>query len=136
MKSRMILLVMVLGLVFSPCAWGQYQYPTVFDVEGEAVDHPDITPVTSTTFTASSVCVEASGGGKKCAKAALISVETGAIRFTLGGTTPTVTSGTAKGHLLNVGDSYVIRGYENVQRAKFIQAVTATGGVLKVTLFF
>lgn len=137
MKSRMILLVMVLGLVFSPCAWGQYQYPTVFDLEGTAAQYETLTPAASTSFTSSKICSDASGGGKVCAKAALISVETGAIRFTLEGTTPVVTATDGGvGHLLNVGDSYVIRGYENISNFKCIQAVTATGGIVRVTYFY
>lgn len=136
MKSRLILFIMCLGLVFAPCAWGQYQYSQVFDYEGEAAQYETLTPVAATAFTASKVCVDDSAGGKVCAKAALISVETGGIRFTLEGTTPTTTASTSVGHLMASGDSYVVRGYGNIQRFKCIQAVTETGGVVKVTYFY
>jgi hypothetical protein len=129
---------MVLGLVFTPLAWGQgYQYAQVFDNEGVAAQYETLTPVASTGFTSSKSCVtDSTGSSRVCAKAALISVETGGIRFTLEGTTPTTTASTSVGHLMAVGDSYVIRGFENIQNFKCIQAVTATGGVVKVTYFY
>jgi hypothetical protein len=137
MKSRLILLLTVMGLVFTPLAWGQYQYSQVFDNEGVAAQYETLTPVASTKFTTSKSCVAASDGGKVCAKAALISVETGAVRFTLEGTVPVVTAtGGGVGHLLAVGDSYVVRGFENVQKFLCIQAVTATGGIVRVTYFY
>jgi hypothetical protein len=136
MKGRLILFIMCMGLAFAPVAWGQYQYSQVFDYEGVASQYEALTPTASTTFTSSKVCSTASGGGTVCAKAALISVETGGIRFTLDGTTPTTTASTAVGHLIASGDSYVVRGYENIKNFKCIQAVTATGGVVKVTFFY
>lgn len=137
MKSRLILLLMVLGLVFTPLAWGQYQYSQVFDNEGEAAGFETISTTTASIgFTSSKVCVTASDGGKVCAKAALISVETAAIRFTLDGTTPTVTAGTGAGHLMDSGDSYVVRGFGNLQRFRCINAVGSSGAAVKVTYFF
>jgi hypothetical protein len=137
MKSRLILLLTVMGLVFTPLAWGQYQYSQVFDNEGVAAQYETLTPVASTSFTSTKVCVDASGSGKVCAKAALISVETGGVRFTMEGTTPVVTAtGGGVGHLLASGDSYVVRGFENVKNFKCIQAVTATGGIVRVTYFY
>ena len=139
MKSRMILIAMVLSLVCAPLAWGQYAGTQVFDMEGVAAQYETLTPTASTAFTAAKVCTTNTGGGsgQTCAKAALISVETGAIRFTLDGTVPVVTATAGgKGHLMNVGDSYVVRGLENIQKFLCIQAVTATGGSVKVTYFY
>lgn len=134
---RKIKFALILFLVLLPfCAWGQYQYPAVYDLDGEASQFETLATTGSIGFTSSKVCVDNSGGGKVCAKSALISVETAAIRFTLDSSTPTVTSGTAVGHLMNSGDSYVIRGFGNIQRFRCINAVGASGATVKVTLFF
>ncbi len=131
MKRALLAVFFVLALCGT--AFAQYQYPTVFDVEGEAAQFDELSSMTSATgFTASKVCVDSSGGGKVCAKAALVTVETAGVRFTLHGTDPT----TSYGHPMNAGDSYVIRGFGNVQRAKFINSSEGNGAVIKATLFF
>ncbi len=130
---KRVLLAVVFALFFCGTAQAQYQYPTVFDVEGEAAQFDELSSMTSATgFTASKVCVDASGGGKVCAKAALVTVETAAVRFTIHGTDPK----TSSGHLMNAGDSYMIRGYGNVARARFINSSAGNGAVIKATLFF
>ena len=68
-------------------------------------------------------------------KAALITVETAAIKFTTDGTLPTATSGTNYGHQMDAGQSYVIRGYKNIRKFKCINAVASNGAILKYTLF-
>ncbi len=68
-------------------------------------------------------------------KAALITVETAAINFTLDGTLPTATSGTNYGHKMDAGQSYVIRGYKNIRKFKCINAVASNGAIVKYTLF-
>ena len=69
-------------------------------------------------------------------KAALISVEVGAINFTLSGIIPTVTSGTNYGINLVPGQSYLIRGMSNVSNFSCINAVNANGAIVKYELFF
>jgi hypothetical protein len=69
------------------------------------------------------------------AKAALITVETANINFTLDGTSPTVTSGTNVGHTLVAGDSILIKGAVNIAAFKMIDNAGSTA-VVKVTYFF
>lgn len=69
-------------------------------------------------------------------KAALITVKTAAIQFTLSGVTPTVIGGTCHGHQMDAGQSYVIRGYSNIRKFKCINAVASNGAVLNYSLFF
>ena len=69
-------------------------------------------------------------------KAALISVKTAAIQFTLSGVTPTVIGGTNHGHQMDAGQSYVIRGYSNIRKFKCINAVNANGAIVEYSLFF
>ena len=69
-------------------------------------------------------------------KAALITVKTAAIQFTLSGVTPTVIAGTNHGHQMDADQSYVIRGYHNIRKFKCINAVNANGAILEYSLFF
>lgn len=69
-------------------------------------------------------------------KAALITVKTAAIQFTLSGVTPTVTGGTNHGHQMDAGQSYVIRGYNNIRKFKCINAVNANGAIVEYSLLF
>ena len=70
------------------------------------------------------------------AKTALITVETAALRITFDGTTPTVTAGTGAGHLIDVGQSYVVRGVESVRNFRCINAVASSGAVAHCSYFF
>lgn len=72
---------------------------------------------------------------KAPAKAALITVETAAIKFSLSGSAPTATAGTSYIHQMDAGQSYVIRGWQNIKNAKFINAVASNGAIVKYTLF-
>jgi hypothetical protein len=69
------------------------------------------------------------------AHSVMISVETGAIRYTIDGTTPTTTAGTAVGHLGEVGDVITITGFDNIKNFKAINAVAANNAALFVTYF-
>lgn len=69
-------------------------------------------------------------------KAALITVTTAALNFTMDGTTPTVTAGTDHGHTIDAGQSYVIRGYAAIRNFKCINAVATNGAILKYSLFY
>jgi hypothetical protein len=66
---------------------------------------------------------------------AYITVETAAIRATFDGTVPTVTAGTALGHLFSAGDTIVIEGYENISKVRAINAVAASGAALRISYF-
>lgn len=52
------------------------------------------------------------------------------------GTTPTVTEGTGAGHILDVGQSYVVRGVEAVRNFRCINAVASSGASVKSSYFF
>ncbi|MFA5340418.1 MAG: hypothetical protein WC332_01450 [Clostridia bacterium] len=69
-------------------------------------------------------------------KAALITVEIAAIKFALSGTLPTATAGTNYIHQMDAGQSYVIRGYNNIRKFKCINSVNGNGAIVKYSLFF
>lgn len=73
---------------------------------------------------------------KRQAKRAVLSVETAAINFTVDGTTPTVTSGTHQGHLLNTGDVLTLNSIDEIKKFRCINAVASNGAVVKVTYSF
>jgi hypothetical protein len=70
------------------------------------------------------------------AEEAVITVETADIRWTIDGTVPTVTAGTALGHLASAGDVITISGYENIKAFRAINAVAASGSTLRATFMF
>lgn len=57
---------------------------------------------------------------------AMFTVETNPVRFRMDGTDPTA----AIGHLLNVGDSLVISGNQNLTKLRFIRQGAADGTVM------
>ncbi len=63
---------------------------------------------------------------------ALITLETNKAKLTLDGTTPVAG---AAGHLLLVGDAWLIEGYTNIKRAKFTKE-EAGSGVFRVSYSF
>lgn len=69
-------------------------------------------------------------------KRAVITVETAGINFCVDGTTPTVTSGTYQGHLLNVGDVLTLNDISEIRKFRCINAVASSGAVVKVTYSF
>jgi len=108
----------------------------VFPISGIAAGYEGLTTATAVGFT-STVIAPTTGDfvGKK-ARAAIISVEVADIRFTINGTTPTLTAGTAVGHLLEKGNYYEIKGEKNVENFKCINAVNASGALVKCTILF
>ena len=64
------------------------------------------------------------------ARAALVTVEDASIRFRIDGTDPT----SEVGHLLNPGDSIILRNVNNIRRFRAIRAGTADA-TLRVTYF-
>jgi hypothetical protein len=69
-------------------------------------------------------------------KTLLISVETASIHVSLGGTLVTATAGTNHGITLTAGQSWVIRGKQNIRNFQCINEVNANGAVLKYTLYY
>ena len=69
-------------------------------------------------------------------KAALITVETASIKFSLAGSIATVTAGTSNIHQMDAGQSYVVRGYKNIRKFSAINAVASNGAIMKYTLFY
>jgi len=69
-------------------------------------------------------------------KRAVITVDTAAINFCVDGSTPTVTSGTHQGHLLNVGDVLTLNDITEIKLFRCINAVASNGAVVKVTYSF
>jgi hypothetical protein len=69
-------------------------------------------------------------------KAALVTVETASINFTIDGTTPTYTAGTNVGHTLVAGQSMLILGHRNIMNFLAIDAVDETHAIMKVTYYF
>lgn len=69
-------------------------------------------------------------------KRAVITVETAAINFCVDGTTPTITTGTHQGHLLNVGDVLTLNDIAEIRNFRCINAVASNGSVVKVTYSF
>lgn len=69
-------------------------------------------------------------------KSALLTVEAAAINFTQDGTTPTITAGTNFGHQIASGQSYVISGWHNIRKFQCINAVAASGAIVKYSLFY
>ena len=74
--------------------------------------------------------------GNRRAKMALISVETGAIRFTMDGTTPVVTGGTEVGHLLDIGQSYEIPGHIAIKNFLCINEANGNNAEVVCSFFF
>lgn len=133
MKRRVFLSILLAFLIAFPVVV-HAQQGQVFDVEGDAQAYEKLSTITSSTgFTAAKI--QTAGGAQ--ARAALISVETAAVRFTLDGTTPVVTAtSNGTGHLLNAGDSYVIRGANNIKRFRAINAVDGNGALIFCTFFY
>jgi hypothetical protein len=69
-------------------------------------------------------------------KACLITVETADVRFMLSGVLAGTTALSAMGHLMVNGQSYVIRGAHNIKNFSAINAVNASGSIIKYTLFY
>lgn len=109
----------------------------VFDIVGSAVSFETLSTLTTAKgFTSTLIAPTTGDYAGKRARAALISVETADIRFTVDGTTPTITAGTAAGHLLPMYGSFIISGESNVANFKCINAVNASGAVVKCTYLF
>jgi hypothetical protein len=71
------------------------------------------------------------------AEEVIVTVETADIRWTIDGTTPVVTAtSNGTGHIASAGDVLTITGYDNIRRFRAINAVAASGAMLKATFMF
>jgi hypothetical protein len=99
---------------------------------GDPTGHEKLTTATAIGFTAALIT-----SGAKKARYVLISVETADIRFTLDGTTPVITATDGGvGHLLTAGQSYYVEGIPSVEQFLCINAVAASGAIVRCTPFF
>ncbi|HHT9145626.1 MAG TPA: chitobiase/beta-hexosaminidase C-terminal domain-containing protein [Candidatus Wunengus sp. YC61] len=71
--------------------------------------------------------------GNRQAVRAVLEVATAAINFTTDGTTPTITTGTYQGHILNPGDILTLNDVTEIRQFRCINAVASNGAVVKVT---
>lgn len=109
----------------------------VFETMGVAGGFETLSDTTSAIgFTAAMIAPTTGNHAGKKAKAALVSVETADVRFTIDGTTPTVTAGTGAGHIIPSDGEYEIKGSANVANFKCINAVASSGAKVKCTFFF
>ena len=109
----------------------------VFSIEGVADQYETIGTTTSSIgFTAAKILPTTGDFIGKQARSVLMSIETGDIRFTIDGTTPTTTATTAVGHLLTAGMFYELAGENNISNFRCINAVASSGAVVKCTYLF
>lgn len=108
----------------------------VFPIPGIAGGYETIATASSTGFTAAKILPTTGNLIGVKARAALISVETAAVRVTFDGTTPTTTAVSAIGHIMYPGDSFVVLGEKNISNFRAINEVAASGAVVKCTYFF
>ena len=109
----------------------------VFNDYGSARDYITITTNTAAQFIPTVMLnypsIEGLMGLR--AKAALITIESGSINFTMDGTTPTTTATTNIGHTLVSNDSILVTDWENVKRFQWINSVSSSGVIVKITTF-
>ena len=116
--------------------------PTVFMHDGEPRGYETISATTasigftSTFYNYKPTSSTAPNAMGMPMKTAVVTIEIAAVRITLDGTTPTVLAGTAAGHQLNPGDSYVVRGYEACRNFRAINDVASNGAILHCSYFY
>lgn len=109
----------------------------VFEMQGEAHGHEIIAPGNTATGITATLLQPTSGKFKGLqARAALITVESNTVNFTIDGTPPTAKSGTNMGHQLDAGQSYVITGIISLRAFLCIDRVSGSTGSVKVTVLF
>ena len=72
-------------------------------------------------------------GGKRPVHRAVIECLTAAVNFTTDGSTPTITTGTHQGHILNPGDIVTLNDITEITQFRCINSVASNGAVLRVT---
>ncbi len=109
----------------------------VFAIEGVAVSRETLSSITSSTgFTSSKIAPTTGDYAGKRARAAIIAVESAAIRFMLDGDAVTVTGGASPGFILYDGDSYIITGEANVAGFRCINEAAGNGAVVRAQFLF
>jgi len=108
----------------------------VFEIDGVPAYSESITTATAVGFTSAKIAPTTGNCAGKRAKKALVTVETADIRYTLDGTTPTITAGTAAIHLQAFGGGFVLSGEQAIANFKCINAVASSGAIVKATYFF
>jgi hypothetical protein len=109
----------------------------VFAIDGVADQYETLSTLTTAKgFTAAKYQPTSGDFIGKRARMVIISCETGDVRFTFDGTTPTTLALGGDGHLLMIGASYEIRGEQNVANFKCINDVNANGATLHATFLF
>ena len=100
--------------------------------------HERITDLTSATALSAATYNKADTthleySGVKHPIGAEITVETADIRYTTDGTTPTVTVGTALGHIKGAGEIIYLTSYDEIVAFLAINAVGSNGAAIVVT---
>ena len=109
----------------------------VTEILGDGATYEKITPGDTATGFASAVLSPTSGLYKgMTAKGALITCQGNTQQFTFNGTAPTAAAGTDYGHPIDAGQSYTIRGANNVRNFRTIDRVSGSAGSIKGTLLF
>jgi hypothetical protein len=108
-----------------------------FEIIGVAVGYEGLTTATAIGFTAAKLTPTTGNFAGMHARAVIISVDVADIRMTLDGTTPVITAtGGGVGHLIPYTSSIEIRGESNLKNFLCINAVNASGALVKCTFFF
>jgi hypothetical protein len=69
-------------------------------------------------------------------KAVLVVAESYSVTVTTSGTTPTAAAGTNHGITLSAGQSWVIRGINNIRNFQAINTVASSGALMKYCLYY
>jgi hypothetical protein len=88
------------------------------------------------TLDALSLVELAEDGHPQQPKFALITVETGAIRCCVEGSTPTTTAGTGIGMLANVGDIIKLKNTNEIRNFRAINAVASSGSAIRAVYHY
>jgi hypothetical protein len=108
----------------------------VTDILGDAGAIEDITPGNTSTGIAATVYRQAIHGAVKLATGALVTCEDETANIAFDGTAVTAAAGTNYGHAFAAGESYVLRGINNVKNFRCIDRVASSASTIKVTPFF
>lgn len=109
----------------------------VTDILGDAGATETITPGDVVKGITKAIYEPTSGLFKgRQAIGALITCEDSSANITFDGTAPTAAAGTNVGHSFDAGDSYVIRGTQNVINFQCIDRASGSASKIKVTTYF
>ncbi len=133
MNKPKALLIILIAIIWQPFTAA----PVHAESDGVAADFETITPGnTPTGFSVSKIAPVKDARAGLRAQAALVSVETNSITFCINGIAPTQTSGSAVCHRMDAGQSYMVRGEENVAKFLCIDRVSGNTATVRATYFF